>query len=176
MKKLVLVLIAGLFLLTSLAHAQEAKQYTCSSIYTQIFAKKHSRELNYNYKFNRNQGDTSTNGFLTILLFTASAATGSLPIVLAATLTPTIISFIMNAPSKEERALRLRDETSKQFTRFVARMQNKVSANITAEEVEEVIQSGFNSGVYCDNLPDLANPRQIRKYAKDVLKTRYIQK
>lgn len=176
MKKVIFAVLAGLFLLNGMAHAQEVKQYTCSSIYTEIYIKKHLKEMKYNDTFNKSRGDTSYNGALTLLLLAASAATGSLPIIIAATLTPEIISVIVNLPSKEERVLKMRDESTKKFNRFLGRLQDNISANITAEEVKAIIQGGFDSGLYCENLPNLASPAKIRKHVKKALKAKYVLK
>jgi len=173
MKKIIFGILAGLFLLTSLAQAQEAKQYTCASIYTQINANKLLKEEKYNRNFNERKGDTSWNGAMTFAIVVAAIAN---PVFLVAALTPAAVSIIVNLPSQEERVLRLRDESTKQFTRFVGRLQNHISPDITAKEVESIIENGFNSGEYCKNLPNLHSPMDIRKDVRKTLKAKYDHK
>lgn len=182
MKQVIFGILAALFILNSMAHAhaqsetREAKTYTCAGIYARGYVNKHMKEEKYNRAMNTQRGDTSYNGFLTIMLLAGSAVTGSLPIILAASLTPAAISLIVNLPSKEERVLKLADESSKQFDRFLGRLQKKVSANITAQEVEALIQDGFASGEFCENMPNLHSPMDIRKHVKKALKAKYATK
>ena len=99
--------------------------------------------------------------------------TRSLPVLLVGAFAPETISIIENLPSREERALKLEDESSKKFRRFTDHLQDKISHNITADEVETVIQSGFDSGEFCKDLPTLASPNAIRSYAYAILKAKY---
>jgi len=87
-------------------------------------------------------------------------------------LTPVTISIIKNIPKKEERALRLEKETSRQLARFTSRMQRKISPVVTQEEISEIIQSGFDRGDFCKDISKLAGPAKIRKYVKAELKRR----
>ena len=173
MKKIIFGLLAGLFLLNGSARAQDGKQYTCASIYAQVFAKKQMNDAKYNDNFNKKRGDYTHNEAMTVVIALAAIAN---PYIFIAAFTPVAISIIVNAPSKEERVLRLRNESSKQFTRFLERLQNHVSPDITAAEVEAIIENGFKSGLYCENLPNLHSPMDIRKDVRKTLKAKYSHK
>lgn len=173
MKKLIST--ALLFTMISSAFAQESqiRNYSCIELYQQqAQIAKHKRD-SYNYKFNRIRGDLSINGALGVVGLMGGLVTGSLPIVLVATLTPTIISELKNIPSKEERALRLQKESAKQLSRFVKRLKKKVSPEISSQEVIEVIQAGLDNGDFCKDASNLDGPSKIRKYVKSKLKAKY---
>ncbi len=55
-------------------------------------------------------------------------------------------------------------------------LSERINFNSTNDEVKAVIQSGFDSGLYCDNLPDLSSPMEVRQHVKKTLKAKYFHK
>lgn len=177
MKKIAALVLSVFFISNSYANSVT---YTCLDIYAKAAANDQAREDNYNDAFNTNVpgmtiagGPASWNSALTIFGFFGGALTGSLPIVLAATLTPSAINFIVNATDKEERALRLLDESQRSHKGFVRKLQKKISENITEEQVSELIAEGFASGAFCSDLPKLYSARKIKKHVKAILEAQY---
>lgn len=168
------ILLCASFLMATQAFAAPVKTYSCSEIYQASMANKLEKVQKYNKAWNTQRGDTSLNGALTYTGFIMAAAlSGSAPVIIAATVTPAMISMIKNLPSREEKALKLQSEVSKGHKRYVKRLQKEVSERITSEEVVSLLEEGFNSGLFCDNLPKLASSHDIRKHVRDILEARY---
>lgn len=172
MKRLIPFVLSLTFMTGAFA-SSEPKTYTCEGIYSLRLANKIEKRDRYNDKWNKSRGDTSYNGALAIVGFMAGAATGSLPILLAASLTPTVISTIKNLDSREERNAKLRDESQRSHKRFMKTLHKKISPNITDEEVGEIIQNGFDSGLFCDDMPELYTPSDIKKHVRVTLEEKY---
>ncbi len=177
MKKLSILLLSMFFAANS--HAS-AVTYTCLDLYLMAAGNDEAREARYNDNFNNpNSGiylggsPATANAGITVLAFIGSAFTGSLPVVLAATLAPSAISLIVNAPDKEEKALRLLDAAERSHKKFVKKLQKKVSAEITEQEVTALIERGFESGQFCSKLPKLMSAKKIKKYVTQTLEAKY---
>lgn len=164
-----LALVAILTVAQSQAFAQ--KTYTCSDIYAIALANKIESRENYNYVWNTQRGDLSYNDAISFVGVMVSGI--SLPIGLPLFLGPAAISMIKNAPSRAERVDRLQDEARGLHKRFVKKLKNKVSADITSEEVLGEIQYLFDSGKACDKLPKLYSVRKLKKEVTETLKRRY---
>lgn len=97
------------------------------------------------------------------------------PITAAILAAPTAGALIYGSiASREQRAMSLADDTSKRFSRLVKRAQRRIDEGITEEEVLEVVESGFDNGVYCRRLPKTYNFRQIRSYTLERLEKKYL--
>jgi len=97
------------------------------------------------------------------------------PIGLTLMLGPMAITTIKNIPSRAERVSRLQDESFGLHNRFVRKLQNEISQEITSDEVAEMIQLHFDSGKLCDKLPKLYSPRQIKKLVTEKLEAKYLR-
>lgn len=172
MKRLIPFVLSMAFMTGAFA-SSEPKTYTCEGIYALRLANKIEKRDRYNDRWNKVRGDLSYNGALGVVGFMAGAATGSLPILLAGALTPAAISAIKNLDSKEERISKLRDESQRSHKRFMKSINKKISAEISDDEVAEIIQSGFDSGLYCDDMPELFSPSDIKKHVRKVLEEKY---
>lgn len=172
MKRLLPLVLSMAFISGAFA-SSEPKTYTCEGIYALRLANKIEKRDAYNDKWNRQRGDLSYNGAIGVAGFMVGLATGSLPILLVGALTPTVISEIKNLPSREERIARLRDESKRQHQRFMKGIHNKISPDISDDEVAEIIQGGFDSGLFCDGMPELYSPSEIKKHVKKVLVEKY---
>jgi hypothetical protein len=166
------------------AFAQDVKTFTCQGIYESAMKQDIAKAERYNKKFNRvgtvtvgGSPDTLNSG-LTIMGALAGAMGGAaiglgapvtIPLFFVGALTPQVISMIVNAPNKEEKALELLDESTKRLDRFTKRMQRKISKDITNEDIIKLTQNGFDNGYFCSELPKLKSPAEIRKYVKNRL-------
>ncbi len=63
--------------------------------------------------------------------------------------------------TREERALALQDEASKQYERFVKKVQKHVPS-ATEKEIEHLVEKGFYTGEFCRDY-DLMTFREIKK-------------
>jgi len=77
-------------------------------------------------------------------------------------------------PSKEDRAMRLAEEGSKQLKRLTKKLKTKISPNITEEDVLRTVQQGLDSGFFCRNFPDLYSASDIKNHVTNVLKAQYL--
>jgi hypothetical protein len=76
-------------------------------------------------------------------------------------------------PSTEARVLSLVDEGSRQLRRLTKKLQKNVNKDISEQEVLAVIQQGLESGLFCQNFPDLYNARQVKKHVTNVMRSNY---
>lgn len=177
MRKILVMAMSLLFITNASA---EPVTFTCYDIYMMAAGSDSAREARYNDTFNNPDtgvtvaGEPATlNTGLTVLSFLGGAITGSIPVVLLATFAPTAVSLIVNAPNKEERALRMLDEATRAQTRFVEKMQKKISPEVTQEEIENLIIEGFDTGLFCSSVPKLYSATKIKKYVQKKLEQRY---
>lgn len=173
MKKIIVSMLLASLVSTAFSQVSTPVSYTCHDLYVQQAKIAKTKRDNYNNTFNKKRGDGSFNDAFTIVGLMAGFATASVPVLAIGMLTPATISVIKNIPKKEERALRLEQETSRQLTRFVEKLQRKVSPLVTSEEVVSIIRTGFDSGEFCKDVSKLARPSKIRKFVKDQLKLKY---
>jgi hypothetical protein len=76
-------------------------------------------------------------------------------------------------PSKEEKILKLSSESSKKLDRFVKKLQKDISCEITESEVKAIISEGLESGVYCEDFPNLYSVQDVKKHVKRQLIQKY---
>lgn len=180
MKKITSFLMISAFLFNSVAFADEAaveaksqvKTYSCYELYlTAALNKERSRHI-YNDRFNDAPHDhLSLNAMATLMGgMVSQALIGSTPVTVGFFLAPAAISIVKNLPSRQEKVLALTKVGNEKFNKFVKKLQKKISPEITAEEVSKIIEDGFNSGKYCENLPKFATRAQIKKMIKKELK------
>lgn len=79
-------------------------------------------------------------------------------------------------PSKEERVMNLAEEGSKQLERLTKKLQKKINAEITEEEVLRIVQQGLDSGYFCKDFPELYSAQDIKKHVTNVMKANYLNR
>lgn len=157
MKKIIIASLLTVFSFNSFAQFS----LSCPEIYQKTFTAK---------EIKKNKASKLSNNFSTLSLLGLIAMPEVGLTLIGASLVAGTYSVI---PSKEDRALRLADEGSKQLKRLTKKLQNKVNADITEEEVLRTVQEGLDSGEFCRNFPDLYSARDIKKYVTNVMKTNY---
>lgn len=157
MKKLIIASILSMFSLNSFANFS----LSCPEIYQKII-------VHQEIKQNR-LGDVSSN--LSALSLMSLIAVPELGLALmGASLASGAYG---NIPTKEQRAMSLTQEGSRQIKRFTKKLQKNIDVGITEDEVIGIIDEGLNSGLYCSNFPDLYSRREIKKHVRTVLIGRY---
>jgi hypothetical protein len=78
--------------------------------------------------------------------------------------------------SKEEKVLRLTEESNKQLKKLVKKLNKKISCEITEEEVRTVIQKGLEDGTFCRNFPQLYTVGDIKKHVEQMMIIKHVIK
>lgn len=175
MKRLIPLCLSLLVFTQTSAFAADKVMYSCEDIYALQITNKIERRDNYNKSFNDPsiKGGLSNNSRIAVASLIVGVATVSAPVVVVGVLTPQVISIIKNLPSREERIQKLQEESSASFKRYIKRLKRDISEDVTPEEVSEIIQAGFDSGLYCQDLPKVYSPRQIRKHVRELMAEKY---
>jgi hypothetical protein len=157
MKKIIIASLLSVFSLNSFADFS----LSCPEIYQKILTDKEMKKEAASKLSNRLSG-LSLVGLI------------AMPEVGLALIGASLVSGTYSAiPSKEERAMSLVEEGSRQLERLTKDIQKNISKDITEQEVLGVIQEGLDSGLYCQNFPELYGRRDIKKQVTSELKVRY---
>jgi hypothetical protein len=166
MKKLILLTLSGLFLLTALtSYAQEASQTPpCEQAYRLKSAKEiEKRQRAVEYGFN-----LYVYGSLTGMV------TGQLPVTLATMITGLPLNLWGNmSTGASTKTVELLEEESKQMNRFVKTLKKNVSEAITREDVVLVLQQELDNGNLCANYPKLWSHSKIKAHITRELEVRF---
>jgi uncharacterized membrane protein YjfL (UPF0719 family) len=157
MKKFVLIAALSAFSFNSFAQFS----LTCPEIYERIII---SKQIKKN-KVGNLTNDIGLGG----LLIGLSAPTVGLSILAGAV----GMSVYIELPSREEKVLVLKEEGSRQLKRLTKNLQKKISSEISPDEVMQIIQEGLESGRYCQNFPDLAKRKEVKRHVSSVLSLKY---
>ena len=157
MKKFILLTTLSLFSLNSFADFS----LSCPDIYQRIM---HSKEVKKR-KAARVAHDLGNGAFFMSL--------GS-PVIGLSLLVPTLgLSIYSDLPSKEERVLRITEEGNRHLIQFTKHLQNKISSDITSDEVLGVIRDGLDSGLFCQDFPHIYSAGEVKDHVKSVMKSKY---
>lgn len=156
MKKLYLFSLLTVFSFNAMA----GFSLTCPEIYERTMQAKEARKTNAGYK----SQVLTANGLLLGAWFPHIGIA-----LMAGALGGTIYSAI---PAKESKVIDL-SEGDRQLERFTKKLQKKISSDISENEVMDIIKEGLESGLYCQNFPDLANRREVKRHVRSVLSLKY---
>ncbi len=166
MKKLMLLTLTGLFLLTAITSqaSEELATPPCEQAYRIKSAKEiEKRQKAVEYGFN-----LYVYGSLTGMV------TGQLPITLATMFTGLPLNMWGNfSTGASTKTVELLEEESKQMNRFVKSLQKNVSPVITRDDVVLVLQQELDNGNLCVNYPKLWSHSKIKRHIKRELETRF---
>lgn len=155
MKKIIAALLIASFSFNSFAQFS----LSCPEIYQRIVQKKEARKSSSNV--------SSGAGAVFIAVPVTPVSVGIFVGIGA------LLAYKSYANGKEMRAIRISNEDSRQFNKFVKKLQKKINPDITADEVHGIVEEGFNDGVYCQNFPDLYTEGDIKRHVKNILVERY---
>jgi hypothetical protein len=166
MKKLILLTLSGLFLLTALtSYAQEASQTPpCEQAYRLKSAK----------EIERRQQAVEYGFYLYVYGSLAGMVSGQLPVTLATIITGLPLNMWGNmSTGASTKTVELLEEESKQMNRFVKSLKTNVSEAITREDVVLVLQQELDNGNLCANYPKLWSHSKIKAHIAKELKVRF---
>lgn len=157
MKKFILISALSIFSMNSFA----GFSLTCPEIYQRVMVAKEIK------KDKASRVAYATNA-------AALVSSLSIPVIGVVMLAPGVALNIYSAiDSKEDRILRLSKEGGRELSRLTKKLQKSINANISEEEVMEVVQQGLESGHYCVAFPDLFTPKEVKEHVEKVLEYKY---
>lgn len=157
MKKLMIATVLSIFTVNAFADFS----LSCPDIYQKTMQSKNSKKR----KAGRVGHDLGQSAF--IISFGA-------PVVGLALLAPSVgLSIYSELPSKEEKILRITEEGNRHLLKFTKHLQKKISSDITSEEVIGIVRDGLDSGLFCQDFPELYSPSEVKDHVRDVMKLKY---
>lgn len=157
MKKLMLIAALSVFSFNSFAEFS----LSCPDIYQRTMLAKEVKKR----KAGKIANNLGTGAFFVSL---------GAPVVGVAMLVPTLgLSIYSDAPSKEERVLRILQDGNRHLVKLTKKLRKNVSTDISAEEVLGIVRDGLDSGLFCQDFPHIYTPSDVKEHVEEVLKEKY---
>ena len=151
----------GLLIVMTMFNAigSEIKTYTCKDIYNTIDTNKTTHKIDLQ-NANVDKGSALGGMFVGGLLLSTNPITASL--IAVGGLAYGI--YLGGDDSREGRVLDMViDEANTRMDRILLKAQEK-KTDVTRSDIIRIVEKGFSSGVFCDELPKTWSPRKVRSY------------